>query len=119
MVIKVRPDDRPFWQRRSYMGEGISNRNWIIALIFLLSAAFAVYKEWIWAGVGLGVAGMLSFVWNEGVAKTTTIIGVWIVAGAGSAWVLSFVCNAVFGMPILGHILGLVVGLVGVMMTID
>lgn len=88
-------------------------------MILLISAGFAFHSGWVVTAVGLGVAGMLSFVWNEGVAKTTTIIGVWIVAGGSSAWLLGLICGAVTGMPIIGYAMGLAVGIVGVMMTID
>ena len=119
MAVKVKFDDRPFWWRRSILGENISNGNWIVALILLLGGGFAISQGWIATGIGLGVAGMLSFVWNEGVAKTTYIISAWVVVGAVSAWVLGFACNAMFGMPILGHILGLIGGIAGVIATID
>ena len=119
MARVLKKDDRPFWIRRSFIGEHISNRNWIIAMILLISAGFAFHSGWVVTAVGLGVAGMLSFVWNEGVAKTTTIIGVWIVAGGSSAWLLGLICGAVTGMPIIGYAMGLAVGIVGVMMTID
>lgn len=119
MAVKVRPDDRVFWQRRSVLGENISNGNWIVALILLLGGGFAFSRGWIGAGVGLGIAGMLSFVWNEGVAKTTYIICAWVIAGAASAWVLGFLCNAMFGMPIIGYIVGLIAGISGVIATID
>ena len=119
VAIKVKKDDRPFWRRRSLLGENISNGNWIIAAIFLLSGGGAFYKGWIVAGVCLEIASLLSFVWNESVAKTTTIIGSWIAAGAGSAWLLSLLCNYIFGMPAIGYALGLGVAIVGMMMTID
>jgi hypothetical protein len=119
MALKVKSDDGPFWMRRSYLGESISNGNWIICAILILSGSIAFYREWIWVGIVLGVAGLLSFVWNEGVAKTTTIIGGWIAAGAASSWLLSLVCNAAFGMPVLGYAMGLAVAIIGVLVTID
>ena len=60
-----------------------------------------------------------SFVWNEGVAKTTTIIGSWLVAAGGSAWLLGMLCNSLFGNPIIGYIAGMLIGVVGVVTTID
>lgn len=119
MAVKIKKDDRPFWQRRSFLGENISNGNSIVATVLLLGGGGALYGGWILIAVPLGVAGLLSFVWNEGVAKTTTIIGGWIVAGAASAWLLGMACNALFGMSSIGHFLGLVVGIVGVLVTID
>lgn len=80
---------------------------------------FSLAKLWIPVGIAFVIAGLLSFVWNEGVAKTTTIIGAWIVAGSASAWVLGIVCNAMFGMPALGYFIGLVIGIAGVVKTID
>lgn len=118
-VKEKKIDDRPFLQRRSLLGENISNKNWIMALVLLGSAAGAASQAWIGTAIGLGVAGLLSIVWNEGVAKTTTIIGVWILAGGGSAWVLGMACNAMFGQPALGHAVGLIVGIVGIILTID
>ncbi len=119
MALKIKIDDSPFWMRRSYLGENISNGNWIIAAIFILSGGIALYREWIWVGIVLGVAGLLSIVWNEGVAKTTIIIGGWIAAGAASAWLLSLLCNAAFGMPVIGYAIGLAVAIIGVIVTID
>lgn len=119
MPAKVKIDDRAFWWRRSVLGENISNGNWIVALILLLGGGFAVSQGWIVSGIGLGVAGMLSFVWNEGVAKTTYIIGAWVVAGASSAWLLGMLCNAMFGMPIIGYIIALIASISGVVKTID
>lgn len=119
MAVKIKPDDRPFWKRRSFLGENISNGNSIVATVLLLAAVGAAYGGWIVVAVPLGVAGLLSFVWNAGVAKTTTIIGGWITAGAASAWVLGLLCNSLFGMPAIGHFVGLVVGIVGVVTTID
>ncbi len=75
MRVRVKIDDRSFWWRRSFLGENISNGNWIIALILSLACGGAIYSGWIWTGVGLGVASALSFVWNESVAKTATIVG--------------------------------------------
>jgi hypothetical protein len=112
-------DDRAFWKRRSFLGENISNGNWIIAIILLLSGGGALQQGWIVAAIGLGVAGALSIVWNEAVAKTATIVGVWLAAGAASAWGLSLACNAAFGMPAIGHVVGLIIAIVGIVMTID
>lgn len=120
MRVRVKPiDTRHFWKRRSLLGENISNGNWIIAAILLLSTAGCIYQGWILAAVGLGIAGLLSIVWNEGVAKTTTIIGVWLVAGAATAWVLALACDAMFGNPAIGHFIGLVVAIAGIVKTID
>ena len=116
-VAKV--DDRHFWYRRSMLGENISNGNWIIATLLLGSCGFSVQQGWIVAAVALGIAGLLSIVWNPGVAKTTTIIGVWIVAGSASAWLLGMACDAMFGTPAIGYGLGLVVAIVGIVSTID
>lgn len=112
-------DDRPFLKRRSFLGENISNGNWILAVILLASGGGAAYYGWLLVGLALGVAGLLSYVWNEGVARTTTIIVGWIVAGAASAWLLGLLCNTMFGMPAIGYFIGLVVGIVGVVTTID
>ncbi len=112
-------DDRPFWKRRSFLGENISNANWIVAAILLASGGGAACFGWFIVGGALGVAGLLSYVWNDGVAKTTTIIGGWIAAGAGSAWLLGLLCNAMFGNPAVGYFGGLVIGIVGVVATID
>lgn len=112
-------DDRTFLKRRSFLGEHISNANWIAAVILLVAGVGAAYYGWIIVGIGLGVAGLLSYVWNEGVAKTTTIIGGWLVAGAGSAWLLGLLCNTMFGVPAIGYFIGLVIGIVGVVTTID
>ncbi|MFM9966654.1 MAG: hypothetical protein ACKV2Q_36205 [Planctomycetaceae bacterium] len=112
-------DDRPFWRRRSFIGENISNGNWMAALVLLSSAGGAVYQGWIVVGIALGVAGMLSFVWNASVAKTATIVGIWITAGAASAWLLGMLCNAMFGAPIAGYFAGLVIAIAGVLKTID
>ena len=120
MRVREKPiDTRHFWHRRSLLGENISNGNWIIAGILLLSGGGALQQGWIIAAVALGVAGLLSIVWNEGVAKTTTIIGSWIVAGAASAWLLGMATNAMFGTPAAGHAVGLVVAIVGIVLTID
>lgn len=119
MAVKIKKDDRPFWQRRSFLGENISNGNSIVATILLLAAGSALYGGWLLIAIPLGVAGLLSVVWNEGVAKTTMIIGGWIAAGAASAFLLGMVCNSLFGMPAVGYFLGLVVGIVGVVKTID
>lgn len=119
MAVKVKKDDRPFWQRRSFLGENISNGNSIVATLLLLSAGGALYTGWLMIAIPLGVAGLLSFVWNDGVARTTMIIGGWIVAGASSAWLLGMVCNSLFGMPAIGHFAGLVIGIAGVVTTID
>jgi hypothetical protein len=119
MATRVRNDDSPFWQRRSFFGEYIKNSNWIIAAIFFVFGGIAIKQGWVLAGVLLIVAGTLSFVWNEGVAKTATIIGGWIVAGVATAFVLSYACGYAFGMPAIGYFVGLAVGLIGVMMTID
>ena len=120
MRVREKPiDTRDFWHRRSILGENISNGNWIISAILLLSAGGAVYRGWILAAVALGVAGLLSIVWNEGVAKTTTIIGGWIVAGGASAWLLGMATDAMFGSTAGGHAIGLVVAIVGVVLTID
>ena len=119
MAIRVRKDDSPFWHRRSFFGEYIKNSNWIIAAVLFLFAGIAINQGWVFAGVLLIVTGTLSFVWNEGVAKTATIIGVWVVAGSVSAFALSYVCGYVFGMPAVGYFLGLAIGLTGVMMTVD
>ena len=101
------------------LGENISNGNWIIAAILLATGGGALQQGWIIAAVAFGVAGLLSFVWNEGVAKTTTIIGSWIIAGATSAYLLGMVCNSLFGSPAIGHFTGLVVAIAGVVLTID
>ena len=119
MRERVRIDDRVFWKRRSYLGENISNGNWIVATILLSSCGGAIHQGWIWPGIGLGVAGSLSIVWNEAVAKTATIVGGWIVAGVASAWLLGMACDAMFGNATIGHALGLVVGIAGVVKTID
>lgn len=119
MAVKIKIDDRPFWKRRSFLGENISNGNSIVAVVLLLGSGGAVSQGWIMAAVPLGIAGLLSIVWNPAVAKTTTIIGGWLTAGAGTAWLLGMVCNSLFGQPSIGHFAGLVVGIVGVMMTID
>ena len=116
-VAKI--DGRAFWKRRSFLGENISNGNWIIATILLLSGGGALQQGWIIAAIGLGVAGALSIVWNEAVAKTATIVGVWLAAGAASAWGLSLACDAAFGMPAIGHVIGLIVAIGGVVFTID
>lgn len=118
-IRAVKVDDRHFWKRRSFLGENISNGNWIIATILLLCGGGALQQGWIIAAIGLGVAGALSIVWNEAVAKTATIVGVWLTAGAASAWVLALACNAMFGMPAIGHVIGLIVAIAGVVMTID
>ncbi len=120
MRVREKPiDTRHFWHRRSLLGENISNGNWIVAAIFLLSGAGALQQGWIITAIALGIAGLLSIVWNEGVAKTTTIIGSWIVAGAASAWLLGMATNAMFGSTAGGHAIGLVVAIVGVFLTID
>lgn len=120
MRIREKPvDNRHFWHRRSLLGENINNGNWIIASILLLSGGGALYQGWIVAAIALGVAGLLSIVWNEGVAKTTTIIGVWLVVGAASAWLLGLATNSMFGSTAGGHAVGLVVAIAGVVMTID
>lgn len=122
MIMRVREkkiDDRPYLQRRSYLGENISNKNWIMATVLLGSCGFAVSRGWIVTSVAFGVAGLLSIVWNPGVAKTATIIGGWIVVGSASAWVLGLACNAMFGQPALGHAIGLGVGIIGIVLTID
>lgn len=112
-------DQRPFWNRRSILGENISNGNWIVALILLLSGGGALQQGWIIAAIGLGVAGLLSVVWNDGVAKTTTIIGSWIVAGAASAWLLGLLTTSMFGSPAGGHAVGLIIAIAGIVTTID
>lgn len=117
--VRIRIDDRPFWQRSSFLGENISNGNWIVALVLLLCCGGAIFAGWIWAGVALGIAGLLSIVWNAAVAKTATIVGVWIVTGVGSAWLLGMLCEAMFGSPALGFAAGLGVAITGVVMTID
>ena len=119
MRVRIKIDDRSVWWRRSILGANISNGNWIIALIFSLACGGAIYTEWIWVGVGLGVASLLSIVWNESVAKTATIVGTWIAAGVASAWLLGMLCDSMFGNPPIGHALGLVIGVVGVIKTID
>ncbi|MBC7821192.1 MAG: hypothetical protein IAG10_30260 [Planctomycetaceae bacterium] len=119
MRIRIKTDDRAFWQRRSFLGENISNGNWIIAAILLLSSGGAVYTGWIGVGVGLGVAGLLSIVWNPAVAKTATIVGGWIVAGVASAWLLGMLCNSMFGSPAIGYGSGLAIAIIGVIKTID
>lgn len=120
MRVRVKPvDTRHFWKRRSLLGENISNGNWIIATILLLLFAGAIQQGWIVAAIGLGVAGLLSIVWNEGVAKTTTIIGVWLVVGGATAWLLGLASNYAFGMDSIGHFIGLVVAIAGVVITID
>lgn len=119
MAVKIKQDDRVFWKRRSFLGENISNGNSIVATVLLLAGGGALYGGWLLIAIPLGVAGLLSFVWNEGVAKTTMIIGGWIAAGAASAFLLGMACNALFGMPAIGHFIGLVVGIVGVVTTID
>lgn len=119
MAIKVKQDDRPFWRRRSILGENISNGNSIVAAILLASSGGAAYVGWLMASIPLGIAGLLSIVWNPSVAKATTIVGCWIVAGAISAWLLSMLCNSFFGMPAVGYFAGLVIGIAGVMKTID
>lgn len=118
-VREKKIDDRPFLQRRSYLGESISNKNWIMATVLLGSGGFALSRTWIVASIALGVAGLLSIVWNPGVAKTTAIIGGWLVVGSASAWVLGLACDAMFGQPALGHALGLAVGIIGIVLTID
>ena len=120
MRTRVRPvDTRAFWYRRSVLGENISNGNWIVALVLLSSGGGALQQGWIVAAIALGVAGLLSIVWNEGVAKTATIVGSWIVAGATSAYLLGMVSNSLFGAPTIGHVVGLVVAIAGVVLTID
>lgn len=119
MRVRVKIDDRTFWWRRSFLGENISNGNWIIALILALACGGAIYTGWIWVGVGLGVASSLSIVWNESVAKTATIVGTWIVVGVGSAFLFAMLSNAMFGSPALGHMLGLAIGIAGVVKMID
>jgi hypothetical protein len=119
MAVKVKIDDRPFWRRRSFLGENISNGNSIVAATLLASSAGAAYVGWLMASIALGIAGMLSIVWNESVAKATTIIGCWILVGAGSAWLLGMLCDSFFGMPAVGYFAGLVIGIVGVTKTID
>lgn len=120
MRVRAKPvDTRDFWYRRSFLGENISNGNWIVATILLLSTAGCIYQGWILAAIGLGVAGLLSIVWNPAVAKTTTIIGSWLVAGAGTAWVLGMACGAMFDNPAIGHFIGLVVAIAGIVKTID
>lgn len=116
-VIKV--DDRPFLQRRSLLGENISNGNWIVATVLLLSGGGALKQGWIFAAIGLGVAGALSIVWNPAVAKTATIVGVWLVAGGGAAWGLGLACEAAFGSQAIGHVIGLVIAIGGIVFTID
>lgn len=101
------------------IGENICNGNWIAALILLPAGGGAIYQGWLAAGIGLVVAGLLSFVWNASVAKTATIVGSWIAAGAASAWLLGMLSNAMFGTPIAGHIAGLVIAIAGVVKTID
>ena len=118
-IRAVKVDDRHFWKRRSFLGENISNGNSIVATVLLLAAGGTLYQGWIIVAIGLGVAGMLSFVWNEGVAKTTMIIAGWLVAGAASAWLLSLASDAMFGMPAIGHFIGLVITIAGVVTTID
>ncbi len=88
-------------------------------MILLLSGGGALRQGWIIAAIGLGIVGALSFVWNEAVAKTATIVGVWLAAGAAAAWGLSLACNAAFGMPAIGHVIGLIIAIVGIVMTID
>ena len=120
MAVRAKKiDDRAFWVRRSLLGENISNGNWIVGTTLLLSGGFALKQGWILAAILLGVAGLLSFVWNPSVAKTTTIIGGWLVVGGASAWVLGLLCVAMFGSPAGGHAMGLVIGIVGIVMTID
>lgn len=121
MVARTRitKDDRPFWIRRSYLGASISNGNWIVAAALFLTGGVLLQRGWILLAVLLGVAGMLSIVWNQAVARTTTIIGGWIAMGASSGWVLGLAGDAMFGMPALGHALGLAIGIVGVIITID
>ena len=43
----------------------------------------------------------------------------WIAAGAVSAWLLGWLCNAIFGLPIVGDAMCLAFGIVGVMKTTD
>ncbi len=119
MRVRIKIDDRPFWQRSSFLGENISNGNWIVAFVLLLCCGGAIYTGWIWPGVALGIAGLLSIVWNDAVAKTSTIIGGWIAAGVGSAFLLGMLCNVIFGTPALGYASGLGIAIVGVVMTID
>ncbi len=118
-IRAVKVDTRHFWKRRSFLGENISNGNSIVAAILLLAAGCTLYQGWIIAAIGLGVAGLLSIVWNDGVAKTSTIIGGWLLAGAASAWLLSMACDAMFGMPAIGQFIGLVITIAGVVTTID
>ena len=119
MRVRIKIDDRPFWWRSSYLGENISNGNWIVAVVLLLCCGGAIFANWIWAGVALGIAGLLSIVWNGAVARTATIVGGWIVAGVGSAWLLGLLCDSLFGNSAIGHTAGLAVGIVGVIKTID
>lgn len=119
MKPRIIKDDRSFWWRGSYLGRDISNGNWIIAVVLLAASGGAFSRQWIIAGVVLLVAGLLSFVWNEGVAKTTAIITAWVSIGAGSAWVLGLACGAMFGMPVVGYAVGLIIGIAGVVTTID
>ena len=91
----------------------------MLDIVISLIAVIVTLPLWIVAAIGLGVAGLLSIVWNPGVAKTTTIIGGWLVAGAVSAFLLSLACNAMFGMPAIGHFIGLVITIAGVVTTID
>ena len=120
MRVKERPvDTRPFWYRRSMFGENISNGNWIISLTLVLIAAGAVQQGWILAAVPLGVAGLLSIVWNDGVAKATGIIGAWLTAGGISAFLLGMATTSMFGSPTIGHVIGLVVAIGGIVATID
>lgn len=116
-VVKV--DDRPFLQRRSLLGENISNGNWIVSSVLLLVGGGAIQQGWIMAAVGLGVAGALAIVWNPAVAKTATVVGVWLVAGGVSAWGFGLVCNSAFGSPAIGHVIGLVIAIGGIVFTID
>jgi hypothetical protein len=118
-IRAVKVDDRHFWKRRSFLGENISNGNWIIATILLLSGGGALQQGWIIAAIGLGVAGALSIVWNPAVAKTATIVGAWLVAGGVSAFGLGLVCNSAFGSPAIGHVIGLVIAIGGIVFTID
>jgi hypothetical protein len=90
-----------------------------VAAILLVGSGGAAYVGWLVASILLGIAGLLSIVWNDSVAKTTSIIGCWIVAGAGSAWLLGMLCDSLFGMPAVGYFAGLVIGIGGVMKTID
>lgn len=120
MRVRVKPiDTSHFWHRRSLLGENITNGNWIVALVLLLSAGGALQQGWIVAAIGLGVAGLLSIVWNDGVAKTATIIGGWIAAGAASAWLLGLLTTSMFGSPTGGHVVGLIVAIAGIVVTID